>query len=139
METTMTTTTFIANAFSLSMLSLDADAGAITFRRLTLAEAREIAEQPHTSCVGHADTARMMSAELGMSVEPNRCSVQLRHGDRMLVAQYSGPRLPEGATELPEGAAFRWMLVELPQTHQCSFCGFRNYGSSWHCAGCGAC
>lgn len=32
-------------------------------------------------------------------------------GPKLLVAQYSGPRLPEGATALPEGATIEWWLV----------------------------
>lgn len=57
------------------------------------------------SIVGHADTARLLG------VECNRQSVMLGPDDDLIVAQYVGPRLPEGATELPEGARIEWIRV----------------------------
>jgi hypothetical protein len=39
--------------------------------------------------------------------------VKLNQGTRLLVGQYDGPRLPEGATSLPEGATLTWFKVEL--------------------------
>jgi hypothetical protein len=39
--------------------------------------------------------------------------VSLVPGDRVLVGQYSGTRLPEGATTLPEGATIRWLVVSV--------------------------
>lgn len=56
------------------------------------------------SCIGHADTANIISRQIGIAVEMNRCSIQLKRGEKFILAQYSGPRLPEGCTELPEGA-----------------------------------
>jgi hypothetical protein len=41
----------------------------------------------------------------------NRANVSLAAGDRVLVGQYSGPRLPEGTTTLPEGATIKWLVV----------------------------
>lgn len=43
----------------------------------------------------------------------NRASVKLEPGEKMIVAQYSGPRLPEGTTALPEGAKIEFILVEV--------------------------
>ena len=62
------------------------------------------------SIVGHADTARLLG------VECNRQSVLLRPPDELLVAQYIGPRLPEGSTELPEGARIEWVRVYFEET-----------------------
>lgn len=132
-------TLYIANAFSLSMLPPAEDHSILLFEDATFEKAREFAAQPHTSCVGHADTARLMSNELGVQIDAHRCSVTLEPGDQILVAQYSGPRLPEGAVELPAGASFRWIFVLLPRTTTCPYCQYRNYGKGWHCAGCGAC
>jgi hypothetical protein len=36
----------------------------------------------------------------------------------MLVAQYTGPRLPEGATTLPPGAKIRFILVLIETNHE---------------------
>ena len=71
---------------------------------------------PAKSVIGHGDICTMINNELGLcgntEYKPNRESVQLAVGDILLVGQYSGGRLPEGATELPEGAEVKWFRVE---------------------------
>jgi hypothetical protein len=64
------------------------------------------------SIVGHEDTARILGVPF------NRKSVKLREGDKLYVAQYDGPRLPEGATALPEGAKFIWYEVRIRMQDQ---------------------
>ena len=64
------------------------------------------------SVVGHADTAAILTGMLGFEVPFNRVSFTAQHGDKIYVAQYSGPRLPEGATKLPDGAMIRFYLIE---------------------------
>ena len=98
---------FLLNAFSLNMLAGDAD---LTVRQVGLHFARKLAGGA-TSAVGHADTAAVFSDVLGVPVACDRVSVTLNPGDVALVGQYSGPRLPEGATSLPEGATIKWLLV----------------------------
>ena len=66
-----------------------------------------------TSAVGHADTAAVFSDVLGLPVPCNRATVSLKAGDEAIVGQYKGPRLPEGATELPEGAEIRWVWIRV--------------------------
>lgn len=111
---------FILNAFSLSMLqanSLWTD-NRLAIRHLADDEARRLlevcaeAKYRLVSGVGHADTARVFSNILGTEVPMNRVSIDFGGGDLLLIGQYSGPRLPEGATELPEGAAIRWFTVQ---------------------------
>ena len=63
------------------------------------------------SAVGHADTAAVFSAVLGRDVPANRISVKLDAETKLLVGQYIGPRLPEGATQLPEGSTIEWWVV----------------------------
>ena len=70
------------------------------------------------SCIGHAETAAVFSADLsshrnGIEVPFNRVTVALAAGERALLGQYSGPRLPEGATSLPEGATIKWLIVDV--------------------------
>lgn len=65
------------------------------------------------SFIGHADTANVLSKVLGVPVAFNRKNVSLEHGETALIAQYMGGRLPEGATELPEGTSFKWFLVTI--------------------------
>lgn len=98
---------FLLNAFSLNMLSGNAD---ISVRQVSLDVARNLA-QVATSAVGHADTAAVFADVLGVPVPCNRVNVTLGDGEAALVGQYSGPRLPEGATSLPEGATIKWMIV----------------------------
>ncbi len=65
------------------------------------------------SIIGHSDTARVVSRVLGREVAINRQTLVLDEGDELYVAQYSGPRLPEGATELPEGAKIEFWRVRI--------------------------
>lgn len=67
-----------------------------------------------TSCVGHASTAAVFSDTLGIEVPHNRVNVNLTPGDALIVGQYTGPRLEEGATTLPEGAVIKWAVYYLP-------------------------
>lgn len=79
----------------------------------SLAEAASVGVT-HTSAVGHVDMACIMSTDLKMAVAHNRATVSLDAGKHcLLVAQYRGPRLPEGATSLPEGASIQWVGVRL--------------------------
>lgn len=102
---------FVANAFSISMLP--DSGGMVLFAPLALAYASHLMSDGFISAVGHADTAALMSAELGVSVPVDRASIILQPEDAVIIAQYVGPRLPEGTTRLPEGAAFRWWLVSV--------------------------
>ena len=98
---------FILNAFSLNMIVGNAD---VVVREISRAMAAILADAC-VSAVGHADTAAVFSNVLGVAVPCNRATVALKEGDVALVGQYSGPRLVEGATSLPEGATIKWLVV----------------------------
>ncbi len=107
--------TYLLNAFSLNMLSIDGhSAGYLRVYPMSVDEVRFLlkGENGYTSAVGHAETAAVFSGQLGMPVLFNRATVSLNPGDAAIVGQYKGPRLPEGATTLPEGAKIDWMMVE---------------------------
>ena len=107
---------YLGNALSLGMLDELEHLPAVTLTVAALdnaAAAKWTAENEWESCVGHADTARLLSSLLAQDVQMRRVSTSLVVGDELLVAQYNGPRLPEGATSLPEGARIRWMLVRV--------------------------
>lgn len=110
-------TVYICNAFSLSMLDRESQGRGAARTPLPLDDPGEfltaalLRGAQIKSVVGHADTARVFSQILGREVEPNRASIRLAEGDVALVGQYIGPRLPEGATELPEGARIEWWAV----------------------------
>ncbi len=101
---------YISNAFSLNMLAQKTST--IRTRPVPLGLAKVLAGHSY-SAVGHADTAAVMEAELGMEVPFNRASLVLQPGDELLVGQYSGPRLEEGCKALPVGAKIEWILVEV--------------------------
>ncbi len=101
---------YLANAFSLNMLS-DLDMK-VRVTKLSLPKARAAAGGL-PSIVGHAETAALFARLLEREVGHARETVTLRRGDFLIVGQYSGPRLGEGATVLPEGAAVKWARVEL--------------------------
>jgi hypothetical protein len=74
------------------------------------------------SFVGHADTAALLSRLLEAEVPMRRESVTLATGEAVIVAQYTGPRLPEGAKELPVGAEVKWLKVTMAGA-PCFSCG----------------
>ena len=105
----------IANAFSLNMLDLEVG---VTDLQICPASPdvirQEIEEEGgFTSVVGHADTAAVFSSLLGLDVPCNRATFTLEEDTTLFVGQYKGPRLPEGATTLPEGAKVEWAMVTL--------------------------
>ena len=101
---------YLVNALSLNMF-LISDEITLKIKKLTLEEARSLVKGGFFSAVGHPDTARLLTGLLGVEIPFNRTGILLTGDDEALVAQYRGPRLPEGATELPEGAAFEFYLI----------------------------
>ncbi len=83
--------------------------------QITPLSREEFAKEAATaaSAVGHADTAAVLSQELGYDIPTNRVSVTLDKDTELYVAQYKGPRLPEGAVQLPEGAKFVYLKVTI--------------------------
>ena len=102
---------YLANAFSLQMVP---GYCTICVEDLTTEEVVKILKaNDYRSIVGHADTARLLSAMLEADVETNRVSLTLRMGDTLIVAQVLGGRLPEGCTTLPEGITIGFRRVRL--------------------------
>lgn len=116
--------TLICNAFSLNMLPSMFEAGNLRICAISLDEARRLVAIGSTdgpalpghvavSAVGHADTAALFEGLLSHPVPMARTTVLLDGTANLLVGQYSGPRLAEGATCLPDGAAVKWFVVAL--------------------------
>ena len=107
--------TVIANAFSLNMLDLGVGATDFQVCRVPPEYIRQEIEEANgfESIVGHADTAAVFSSLLGLDVPCNRATFTLKEDHILFVGQYKGPRLPEGATTLPEGAKVEWAMVTL--------------------------
>jgi hypothetical protein len=115
---------YICNAFSLSMLDRSQQAGRDSMDGVRVPKPIDEdalfawlekfgnGQVSWESAVGHADTARVFGQFLGLPIEVNRVSISLSDPDtHCLIGQYVGPRLPEGATELPEGARIEWWVI----------------------------
>ena len=99
---------YLSNSFSIQMLKEEKmESTNVGFRPVKPEEVPADA----ISCIGHLDTANVVSSILGRRVECNRASILLEEGDVLYVAQVTGGRLPEGATELPEGTTLKFFKV----------------------------
>lgn len=98
----------LTNSFSANMLK-EVNFALVRFRKISHEDVPEDA----VSAIGHPDTARILSGILGREIPTNRASVELGFRDKVYVAQYTGPRLPEGATVLPDGAKFQFFVVDV--------------------------
>lgn len=110
-------TFYISNAFSLNMLPKNkmpsGKSCQITFQTLTLEDVQAHLESKYISIVGHENTALLLTKLTGHPIPFNRQSLTLKFPkDRLIVAQYAGPRLEEDAMALPKGASIKWWLVE---------------------------
>lgn len=93
---------YIANAFNLQMLVKKVNTAYID----EISEATFKSETADAVCaVDHPETAAVLG------VECNRMNVSLNRLDILYVAQLTGGRLPEGATTLPDGFAFKYYRV----------------------------
>lgn len=101
---------YLSNGFSPNML---AEFPATVEMEPLSTEAAALLAGDAESVVGHADTAAVFADELKVPVAFNRATVQLDRGDQLIVGQYLGPRLPEGAHELPIGATIKWLLATI--------------------------
>jgi len=99
----------IGNAFSINMLSKAIHE--VAFAPVSVEQVKALITETFTSCVGHPDTARVMSSILGVEIPMNRVSYVFGENDILIVGQYTGPRLSEGASQLPEGATITWWKV----------------------------
>ncbi len=117
----------LANAFSLTMLPIEA----MDFVRVKKINPNDVPADVE-SAVGHQDTAKVVSSILGFEVKPNRVSIKLTENDVLYVAQYTGPRLPEGATTLPEGANLEFFEVTF-RKEGCRGCHGYDSGTCQNC------
>ena len=105
----------LANAFSLNMLNTEITTHILATKRITKEEARKLLQDGFENYIGHKDIANVVSNELGINVEMSekRPNLMFQLEDLVVVAQYIGPRLPEGATELPANARIDYFTVQI--------------------------
>lgn len=109
---------YIANAFSLNMLvhkQALVKVEPISIKEVGFWLAAEHVE----SAVGHESTVNVINAALEAAgydectIECNNSSIQIGPAEKVIVAQYKGPRLEEGTKVLPEGATIEWYMVKV--------------------------
>lgn len=102
---------YLNNAFSLSMI--EGSRALIEVRKITKDEVVSILGNSFSNIIGHSDTANIVANDLGIPNTAERKTISLGKGDILIVAQYIGPRLPEGTTKLPEGAKIEYFVVTI--------------------------
>lgn len=110
---------YLLNAFSLNMLNCSAT---VRCEKTNMEHARnDLIHDGCESAVGHAETAAILSKILEFPVETQRRSIILDIGNEAIVAQYTGPRLEAGITELPPGAAIEFWHIYVDPTENIPF------------------
>lgn len=107
---------YISNGFSLNMLSLLTQTSILVTPLSDYEVKNLLLAIPAISIVGHENTSIIMSDLLHFPIACNRQTVKLGPGDILIVGQYTGPRLTEGAIELPDGASITWLKVQFRDT-----------------------
>ena len=107
---------YVCNAFSINML--EGDGTSVVFNKVPLYEiqgiVRSFDEDETVNAIGHKDLLAVVNSLVDVpQPTEERPTVSLKRGDELLVAQYRGPRLPEGTTKLPEGATIEWWYVSI--------------------------
>ena len=105
---------FIGNAFSLQMLDLTRSHEIETYT-LSVSGVKAFWKDKCQveSCIGHVDTAAVVSSILEVEIPAQRINVKLEEDDLLIVAQLTGGRLPEGSTTLPEGFDIKFVVVKI--------------------------
>jgi len=101
----------IVNAFSLNMLDPEIVSIDPQIEAIPVYKVQELLAGGFTSYIGYRDLANIVSQELGIDVPYNRAHLTWKGDAVLIVTQYRGPRLPEGATELPQGAKIEYYLI----------------------------
>lgn len=104
----------LLNSFSLNMLTINPKK-VLSIELIDIEALKDILQafEDFESYIGHADTAHQLTKLLEVEVKTNRSNVNLCISDLCFVAQYKGPRLPEGTVTLPEGARFEFYQVAI--------------------------
>ena len=114
---------YLTNSFSINMLPIQqfSEGADVLCRPISRedAAARCAWEEP-TCAIGHDDLWNIVKDELILAEDltSERRTIALAPDNEVLVAQYTGPRLPEGCTELPEHAHIRYWLVKACESRE---------------------
>ena len=112
-------TTFIGSVFTFGFLINPEKGGCITYKQISWEEFDSYIEKMNTydywrpndekyfNFTGHEQTAQLLGIPM------NRITIRAKPGDKIVWAQYKGPRLEEGSTTVPDGAEFIPMKAEI--------------------------
>lgn len=102
----------LLNAFSLNMINVQETQIVIT--EIPLNEVKYLMRtEKCESYVGHKDLAEILTKVTDFNIPMNRSNFSFGEVNRALVFQYSGPRLEEGTTVLPENATIKFYYVKV--------------------------
>ena len=105
---------YLVNAFSLNMLQFADQELTISFKPISSNAAQGLLHSSEfKNAIGHPTTDTVIRSQLNIDQAGERMNVLLVDEDQLVVAQYRGPRLGEGATELPHNATIEYYLVTL--------------------------
>jgi len=99
-------TVFLGSVFTFGFLQNRETGGMVDYEKTTWKHFDEVLNSDHINFMGHQSTASMVGMEM------KRISVKVNPGDTVVWAQYSGPRLEEGSTTLPENAKLVPMIAQ---------------------------
>lgn len=102
----------LLNAFSLNMINVQETQIVIT--EIPLNEVKYLMRtEKCESYIGHKDFAEILTKVTDFNIPMNRSNFSFGEVNRALVFQYSGPRLEEGTTVLPENATIKFYYVKV--------------------------
>ena len=103
-------TVYLLNGFSFLMSQLDS--GTIDYQFISREEARSMCLNATTK-VGQRNLAKVLSNEFGFPVEYAPGNIELKNGDKIIVAYLTGKKLPETATTLPRTVSIAYVKADI--------------------------
>lgn len=109
--------TILCNVFTTNMLSWADGERSFRFTPLSLVEARDILlGNGFEQAVGHPATCTVLSARLGLDIQPERANVRLTGDELLIIANVVTPRLNEGQVlsreQIEECPIVFWLVEE---------------------------
>ena len=102
----------LLNSFSLNMINVQETKIEIT--EITIDQVKDfMRNNKSVSYIGHKDFAEILTKLTDFNIPMNRSNFCFGEINKALVFHYSGPRLEEGTTVLPENATIKFFHVKV--------------------------
>lgn len=106
----------IVNAFSINLFPAGVSQAVVRYYRISGLVARDlVANSDIEPGIDHPDLWEVVRRDLGLAGEITHKTAALEVGEWALIAQYRGPRLGPGATELPADVRVEYWLAMIDQ------------------------